>query len=280
MEFRDREDIIKEIRAFYSLGCRHFRLGKQSCFYSYPRAGELLKGIRKECKDIKVLHIDNVNPVNVLGKRGEDITKAVVKYCSSGNIAAFGVESFDKEVVRGNCLNCKPEQAYEAIKVLNKYGGKVGADGMPKFLPGINLLFGLKEESKKTHEDNYRWLKKVLDDGLLLRRINIRQASIFEGTLLHKDIGNKFLRKNKKYYWKWRNELRQNIDLKMIKKVLPKGNVLKKVRAEIYDGNTTFCRQVGTYPLIVGVKGRLELGKFYNLKIVGHMLRSVIGEVI
>ena len=45
-----------------------------------------------------------------------------------------------------------------------------------------------------------------------------------------------------------------------------------------YDGKKTFCRQFGTYPLIVGVKERLELKKFYNLKVTNHMLRSVVAE--
>jgi len=280
LEFRAQRDIIDEMKEFYKLGSRYFRLGKQSCFYSYPKAEELLREVRKVCKDIKVLHIDNVNPVNVLGRRGEEITKAVVKYCTSGNVAAFGAESFDPVVAKENDLNCKAEDAFSAVKILNKFGGSRGEDGMPKFLPGINLLFGLKGESKKTHEANYSWLKKVLDSGLLLRRINIRQVSIFEGTPMFDGVGNKFLRKNKKYYWKWRNEIRQKIDVAMMKRLLPTGSVLKKVRAEIYDGNTTFCRQMGTYPLITGVKGRLELGKFYDLEVVGHMLRSVTGKVV
>jgi len=137
----------------------------------------------------------------------------------------------------------------------------------------------LKGESKKTHDANMFWLNKILDSGLLLRRINIRQVSIFEGTGLYGSVGNKFLRKNKKYYWKWRNSIRQNIDLPLLKRLVPVGAVLRNVRAEIYDGNTTFCRQIGTYPLIVGVKKRLELSKFYDLKIIGHMLRSVVAVV-
>ena len=87
-----------------------------------------------------------------------------------------------------------------------------------------------------------------------------------------------FLR-NKKYYWKWRNEIRQKIDVSLLKGLVPVGCKLKDVRMEIYDGNTTFGRQIGTYPLIVGVKGRLELGKFYDVKVVGHMLRSVTAVV-
>jgi len=279
LEFREKEDILKEIEAFYKLGCRHFRLGKQSDFYVYPKVVGLLQDIRKRFPEINVLHIDNVNPKNVVSEKGIEITKGIVKYCSPGNIAAFGVESFDTVVFEENNLNCKAEDAFSAIKILNKYGAERGDNGMPKFLPGINLLFGLKGESKETHSENMKWLEKVLQEGLLLRRINIRQVSIFEGTPLFKDVGNKFVKKNKKYYWKWRNDVRQKIDFEMLERLVPSGSVLRDVRAEIYDGNTTFCRQIGTYPLIAGVKERLELGKFYNLKVIGHMLRSVVAEV-
>ena len=280
LEFRESEDIAAEIKAFYKLGCRYFRLGKQSCFYTYPKADELLKKIREECHGIEALHIDNVNPLKVANDEDNKITKAIVKYCTAGNIAAFGVESFDEEVVKENCLNCKPEIAYEAVKILNKFGADRGENGMPKFLPGINLLFGLKGENKRTNGKNMFWLKKIIFDNLLLRRINIRQVSIFEGTPLYKECGNKFLRKNKRYYWKWRNEVRQNIDFPMLKRIVPAGTILKEVRMEVYDGNTTFGRQIGTYPLIVGVKGRLELGKFYDVEVKGHMLRSVVGTVL
>jgi radical SAM superfamily enzyme with C-terminal helix-hairpin-helix motif len=150
---------------------------------------------------------------------------------------------------------------------------------MPCFLPGINLLFGLNGESKQTHEENMSWLKKIIDNNLLLRRINIRQVNIFEGTHLHETVGNKFLKKNKKYYWKWRNEIRQKIDYPMLKKVLPEKTVLKQVRTEIYDGKTTFGRQIGTYPLIIGVKERIPINKFVDVEVTGHMLRSVTGKI-
>ncbi len=280
LEFREKEDILGEIKEFYKLGARYFRLGKQSDFYAYPEAEELLKGIRESCKDIKVLHIDNVDPCSVVNDQNNQLTKAITKYCTEGNIAALGIESFDPVVIKENCLNCKPEIALEAIRILNKYGSAIGKNGMPLYLPGINLIFGLKGESKKTHDENYRWLKKILDENLLVRRINIRQVTIFEGTPLHKECGNKFLRKNKKFYWKWRNDIRQNIDFPMLKRLVPKGAILKDVRAEVYDGKTTFLRQIGSYPLIVGVKQRLELDNFYNVRIEGHMLRSVVGNVI
>ena len=135
------------------------------------------------------------------------------------------------------------------------------------------------EESKKTNEENMKWLKRIYDEGLMLRRINIRQAAVFEGTMLYENSKEHYLFKNKKYYWKWRNEIRQKIDWPMLKRIAPAGTVFTDCYAEIYDGNTTFCRQFGTYPLIVGVKGRLELKKFYDLEITRHMLRSLVGKV-
>lgn len=280
LEFRDKKDIIEEIKAFYKLGCFYFRLGKQSCFYSYPKVIELLKGIRKACPKIKVLHIDNVNPNMVVSKRGIEITKAIVRYCTSGNVAALGIESFDPIVIKENNLNSSPKIVFEAIKIINKYGQVRGNNGLPKFLPGINLLFGLKSESKDTHKNNMYWLKRILKHNLLLRRINIRQVTIFKDTLLYKSCGNKFLKKNKKYYWKWRHEIREKIDFYMLKKIVPKGTILRDVRAEIYDGKKTFGRQLGTYPLIVGIKNRYKLKQFYDVKIIGHMLRSVTAEIV
>ena len=196
-EFRKHQDVLDEVRQFYKLGARHFRLGKQSCFYSYPYMEQLLPSIRKECPEIKVLHIDNVNP----GMVTKEKTKLIVKHCTEGNVAAFGVESFDKNVIKANNLNCQPEEVIKAIKIINKYGKERGKNGMPKFLPGINLIFGLIGENKKTFEENYSWLKKILDADLLLRRINIREAVIFQGTSIA-ETGNKYLKKNRKYYLK------------------------------------------------------------------------------
>ena len=278
--YRENLGIIAEIKALYDLGERYFRLGKQTCFYSLPDPIGLLKGIKEKCPEIKILHIDNVNPIFVITPKGEEITKAIVEHCTAGNIAAFGIESFDPVVTKENLLNCNAETAMKAIRIINKYGSERGENGMPKFLPGINIIFGLKGESKKTHQFNIEYLKKVYDEGLMLRRINIRQAAIFEGTKLYEDCGDKFLKKNKKFYWKWRNDIRQNIDLPLLQRMLPKGAIMKDVIAEMYDGKTTFMRQIGTYPLIIGVKGRYPLHKFYTIKVTDHMLRSITGEVV
>ena len=167
----------------------------------------------------------------------------------------------------------------KAIKIINKYGAERGENGMPKYLPGINILFGLKGETKKTFEENLSSLKHILESDLLIRRINIRQVVPFPGTPLEESVGNKYLRKNKRFYYSWRKKIRENIDHNMLKKIVPKNTILHSLTAEIYDGNTTFCRQLGTYPLIVGIKGRIPLKTKINVKVTGYMLRSIIGEI-
>ena len=45
---------------------------------------KMLQEIRRECPGIEVLQIDNVNPNSVIMQEGEEITKAIVKYCAHG----------------------------------------------------------------------------------------------------------------------------------------------------------------------------------------------------
>ncbi len=277
-EYRDAKDILSEALAFSKIGARHFRLGKQSCYYSHPKAAEMVKAISDSCSP-STLHIDNVNPVNVIADKDNRITKAIVTYCTPGNVAAFGAETFDKEVAKKNNLNCTPELVFKAAKIINQYGSARGENGMPRFLPGINLILGLIGETKGTLEENYLALKQMLDENILLRRINIRQVVPFPGTKLFEEAGTKFISKNKKHYFSFRKKIREEIDFQMLKKILPEGTMLKDVRMEIYDGNHTFGRQIGTYPLIVGVDGRLQTGKYYDLKVKKHMLRSIVCEL-
>jgi radical SAM superfamily enzyme with C-terminal helix-hairpin-helix motif len=277
---RSKDDVVREVVAYYNKGARMFRLGKQADFYASDHPIEMLREIREKCPKLNVLHIDNVNPNSVVGKGGEEITKAIVEYCTPGNIAAFGVESFDPEVIKGNRLNTSPIIARKAIEIINKYGSVRGKNGMPKFLPGINIIFGLLGENKETHKRNMESLLSVLDDGLMLRRINVRQVAILPGTYIESHGGNKFWKKNKKYYWKWRNEIRQKVDFPLLERLTPIGTILKEVYPEMYDGKTTFCRQYGTYPLIIGIEKRIPLGKKISVRVKKHMLRSIVAEVV
>ncbi len=277
---RKMEDVVQEVKVYYDRGARYFRLGKQADFYASDRPIEMLRQIREHCPEIEMLQIDNVNPNSVVAPGGEEITKAIVKYCTAGNIAAFGVESFDPDVVKANLLNTAPLMAMKAIRILNQYGAERGENGLPKFLPGINIIFGLLQETKQTHEKNMAALHQIMAEGLMLRRINIRQVAVLPNTYLEQHGAHKYLLKNKKYYWKWRNEIRQTIDNPMLERILPQGTVIRDVWTEMYDGKTTFCRQMGTYPLVIGIKGRLPLKEKIKVKVRGYMLRSVVGEKV
>lgn len=63
VSFRDPEDVLAEIALLYPAGVRNFRLGQQTCFFSYlnrdaEAVGRLLASVRDECPDLEVLHID------------------------------------------------------------------------------------------------------------------------------------------------------------------------------------------------------------------------------
>ncbi len=277
---RSKDAVVREVKAYYNKGARFFRLGKQADFYASDRPIEMLREIRAACPDVEMLHIDNVNPNSVVKPGGEEITKAVVEYCTAGNIAAFGVESFDPVVVKANLLNTMPRIALKAIEIVNKYGAKRGENGLAMFLPGINIIFGLLGETKETHKRNMEAFEQIMEKGFMLRRINIRQVAVLPHTYLSTHGGQKFFFKNKQYYWKWRNDIRQKVDAAMLRRILPTGTVLRDVYAEMYDGKTTFCRQMGTYPLVIGVAGRLPLKRKISVRVTGYMLRSITAEVV
>ncbi|CAB49023.1 radical SAM protein [Pyrococcus abyssi] len=292
VENREQEDVAEEIRVLYSLGIRHFRIGRQSCIFSYkakpngrvpiPNPDEvekLFRGVRNAAPNAKTIHVDNANPAVIANYPDEArrIAKAIIKYGTPGNVVAFGLETADPRVARLNNLNATPEETYEAVKIINEVGARRGYNGLPWLLPGINIIFGLPGETKRTYELTYEFLKKILDDGLMVRRINIRQVVVFPGTPLWNMRDKVKTEKHKDLIKHYRHKIRHEIDLPMLKRVVPVGTVLKDVRMEIYDGNLTFGRQFGSYPLIVGVPKRLELDRYYDVMIVDHGLRSVTG---
>ncbi len=277
--WRRPEDVRAEVEALWEHGARYFRLGKQSCLFSYSggdtgKLKELLEPLWRlgPC----VLHIDNANPEMVTEERAA----LIVRYTTPGSTAALGVESFDPEVRRANNLNADVAQILEAVRILNEVGSVRGENGLPWLLPGINILLGLVGETRETLEINLKQLKEILAAGYLIRRINIRQVVPFPGTELARQAGTKFLRKNRQLYARWIEQVRREVDLPMLKRVFPVGTVLRGLLSECHEGNVTFLRQPGSYPLIVGVRKRLPLGEFYDVRITDHMLRSVVGEVV
>jgi len=290
-DYRPVEDVISEASALYSYGARYFRIGRQPDLFSYhgidiggpvpkpnPEVIErLYRGIRNSAPDLSVLHMDNANPITLATypEESKQILKTIVKYHTAGDVTAFGMESADPKVIAANFLKASSEEVFEAIKLVNKFGAVRGANGLPEILPGINFVHGLMGESKKTFQLNYDFLKHVLDSGLLLRRINIRQVMAFPGTPMYgKDEA---ARKHKKLFLDYKEKVRKTIDLPMLKHVVPEGTVLRDVMCEVHEKGVTFGRQLGSYPLLVGIPALLPLRKFTDVTVTGHGMRSITG---
>jgi radical SAM superfamily enzyme with C-terminal helix-hairpin-helix motif len=157
---------------------------------------------------------------------------------------------------------------------VNEVGGARGASGLPELLPGLNFVHGLLGETKETFRLNYEFLMRLLDEGLLLRRINIRQVMPFEGTCMG-DVGDRIARKHKGVFHAYKEKIRKHIDLEMLRRVVPEGTVLPDVRMELHDGGLTFGRQIATYPILVGIPATLPLKEACTVKVVDHGFRSI-----
>ncbi len=277
VQWRRPELVVEEVRALMEQGARAFRLGKQSCIFSYEGGDhQKLEAMLSPLAAMQpaVLHIDNANPQMIDEKR----TELFVKYLTPGSTAAMGIESFDPRVTAANNLNCPYDMAFEAIRTVNRIGGFRGENGCHALLPGINILLGLAAETPETLDKNLAALKQILDEGLLIRRINIRRVVPFPGTPLHQQVGRKFLRKNMRYYVDWIEKVRQEIDIPMLQRLFPVGTVLKDLVSEVHNGHMTFLRQIGSYPIVVGVHERLPLNERFSVRIAGYMRRSLVAE--
>ncbi len=284
--FRPPEHVVLEAKTLSKTGAVNLRLGAQSCIFSYQSEGmgssetprpnpaaveALLKGIRKACPGLRVLHTDNANPAVIAEheKESRDILISLVKFCTSGNVLALGMESADPKVIEANNLNATPEQVMAAVKLINEYGRERGDSGMPKLLPGLNILCGLAGETKNTYELNLKFLEEILDSSLLLRRINIRQVAPVRESFKVKTKHSDFVRFKKK--------VREGIDLPLLKRLVPEDTILRDVLVEKKDGNTSFGRQVGTYPLLIGIPYPIELNALVDVIITDHGYRSATG---
>ena len=169
-------------------------------------------------------------------------------------------------------MESSPEEVLEAVRMVNEIGG-VRVDGVPKLLPGINLLYGLIGESDETYEMNFRWLSRILNEGLLLRRINIRQVMVYPGTPIAAYYRGKKLRINKRVFSFWKEKVRREIDHPMMKKVFPKGAIIRGVVPEVRKGRLTFGRPLASYPILVGTYS--DFKESSDFVVVDHGMRSL-----
>jgi len=297
--FRSVRGIHEEVGALADHGVSHFRLGRQADILAFGGDGErpapdtleeLYAGIREQAPGLQTLHMDNMNPVTIVDypERSRAALEVIAKYNTPGDTAAFGVESADPEVQDQNDLLVTPEEALEAVRMVNEVGGwRPGEDQstgpsidpevptrLPTLLPGLNFVHGLAGESEETFRHNREFLDSVLDAGLMVRRINIRQVMAFEGTEME-STGADLAEAHKKQFKEYRAAVREQVDIPMLRRVAPAGTVLPNVRTEYHEGDYTFGRQAGTYPLLVGIPGQRPLGEYLDVAVVDHGSRSV-----
>jgi len=293
-DFRSVRGIANEICSLHSFGARNFRLGRQPDILIYGSKDQngypapspsalrrLFSSIRKVAPDLKVLHIDNVNPATIYEhpEESEDALKVIVSYHTPGDVAALGIESADEEVIRRNNLKVCPEGAMLAIEIVNDVGKERGENGLPQLLPGVNFVYGLPGETKRTFEINLEFMREVLDRGLMVRRINLRQVMVLPSTRME-SVGDYLVKKHKHLFFEHKRRMRDEIDLPMIKRVVPKWTVMREVRTELVEGSTTWARQIGSYPILVGIPKQMPVGVFTDVVVLDHGPRSVSGLTV
>jgi len=282
--YRDIGEIAAEVGALYSHGARHFRVGRQPDILVYgagegeypaprpERVEKLFFSIRNAAPDLRTLHIDNTNPATIA--RHEDAARealrSIVRYHTPGDVAAFGMETADPAVVAANNLKALPDEVFRAIGIVNEVGG-VRRDGIPELLPGLNFVCGLEGETTRTYDLNEQFLSRVLQGGLSVRRVNIRQVMPFPGTpaYTHNTLG-----KHERRFRSFKEFVRRKIDLPMLRRLFPQGTVLREVRIEA-SGNLSFGRQMGSYPLLIGIPLSIAVRTVLDVAVVDWGMRSV-----
>lgn len=275
-------DILAEASKLRSLGVRNIRVGGQTCIVSYgtedrsevpvpnPVAvAELFYGLKGRGFD--VVHVDNANPAVIAThpEESEKVLKVLTECCTSGNVLALGMESADPRVIAENNLNSTPEQVLEAVRIINRVGGERGENGLPRLLPGINIICGLDGETADTYAMNLELLNRIKDEGWMVRRINIRQVL---------PVRREFCtRVDTRRFKKFKDTVREDIDRAMLRRIVPAGTIIRDVYMELRDGNTTFGRQIGSYPLLVGVPYPTDLETAYDICITDWGYRSITG---
>lgn len=293
---RNPENILLELKELYELGVKGFRFGRQADFLvygadlenkdEYPKPNvtfmeHFLKYARQIAPEA-LIHIDNVNPATIAKHQVESAKtlQLIASYLSPGNVAALGIESVDEKVIRANNLNTTPEEAMLAIEIINKAGGERGENGLPRLLPGINFVLGLPGETKETYYKNVEFLDELKKRKLMIRRINIRKVLVLPFTRLSLMWNENILIKHEEYakWFTWK--VRHDYDPFFLNLVAPKGTILKDVYVEKIEGNLTYARQMGSYPITIEIPGKILKPCVLDIRVIRHKGRSIIGEPV
>ncbi|SDH97829.1 Radical SAM superfamily enzyme with C-terminal helix-hairpin-helix motif [Sinosporangium album] len=284
VNFRTVEDVLGEVALLYGAGLRHFRLGQQTCFFSYMNRDvatieKLLAEIRNSAApDLMALHIDNADPLAVASPSGAKIAHLVATYCTEGNCAPMGIESFDPAVIKRNVLTCTPDILRRAVEHVNQAGAHVGPGGLSMLLPGLNLIYGLPGESHRTHYENLAGLVRILDAGLLCHRINVRQARAYPGTPLAAMQEREPL-PSVEHFTSWKADIDNIFDQPMKQRVYPIGRKITSLHSFFVTSRGTWHRRLGSYPIQVVERDTARpLYGAADMTITDHAPRYVYGE--
>ncbi len=287
--YRGIQAIAEEVSALYREGARHFRLGRQPDLLVYQslsgefpkpvpeKIEELFSTIRYAAPDLCTLHIDNINPGTIA--RHPDAARAALKAIvhghTAGDVAAFGMESADPAVIRANNLKATSDQVMDAIRIVNEVGG-ARRDGIPELLPGLNFIAGLAGETADTYQLNQQFLKRLLASGLFVRRVNIRQVMPFYGTPAYE---TNTLSRYDRHFRSFKEWVRTHFDRPMLQKVFPLGTVLCDVwiEKEATKTDPAFGRQMGSYPILVGIPAVIPSTISGDVVVTGYGMRSLTG---
>jgi len=191
-------------------------------------------------------------------------------------------------VHKQNWLNCDPSQLRTAVRLINEHGRDKGERGLPRLLPGLNFIAGLNGETNSTYSMNMELLRSLRDEGLWLRRINIRQVE-----------GQGFQEVPERTFRDFKRQVRETIDRPLLKEMLPTGTILREVWWEAHNdrirrpeqitdpehrdprihgrSGVTFGRQIGAYPILIGVPYRIPLETRSDILVTDHGMRSITG---
>lgn len=289
---RAETEIHDEIHALMERGITRFRLGRQADILCYGSTPEYRRGFPRPAPErlhnlfaplaalresgrIALLSIDNANPGTIVNWPDEsgDILSIIASAVTEGDTMPLGAETFDDALIAANGLKATREEIIGCIRRINDAGGH-RRNGIPVLLPGVNLLHGLIGETDRTFRINYETLQRIRDEGLLVRRINIRKIVPFPGTPLATAaprmsgrIANRF-----EYY---KERIRAEIDHAMLQRVYPAGTIIRAARVDEVQHGYSLGRQIASYPIICKTPYTYPLRSFHDLVVTGHRERSL-----
>ena len=186
-------------------------------------------------------------------------------------------------------MGCERRVVFDFVNVIQGEASLRQALIKDKTFPNLHILAASQTRDKEalTPEGVEKVLNDLRSEGLLLRRINIRQVE-----------GEGFQAIPIPAFNAFKSTVRDTIDAPLLKELFPTGQVLHGVHWEAHDGRTrlpvhltdahtspelhgragvTFGRQLGAYPILIGASYKIPLETVSSVVVTGHGARSITG---